>query len=228
MVAEYCTVAQVTSQLGLVDQTGSKPVRQVLDADSNPSSTEIVEFIEDAQDYVDEEAQTAWRVVTITREKHSIYRQFRAGRNQSYSFQLNNRLCKDFDDAQGDELRIFDGDAFTEWLTTKTSGDAPGHEDYYFDFLRGRVYLNTSYPARRENNIEVTYRKGQTPVPNQIRRATILLAAANIVESGILDYERLNYGNDKSLSNLEKADKWRDRATHLIEVSKVPLPFSQH
>lgn len=231
MTADYCTVQQVATQLGLVDTATNKvttpPSRLTISPTTNPTITTVTEMIEDAQDFIDEECDTSWRSKTVTRERHSIYKQIRHSR-WYYTIQLNNKYCKALDEGQSDELRVFNGSTMEEWLGVKTEGVAPGDQDYYFDATVGRLFINTSYPDRRENNVDVTYRYGKTSVPNSIRRATILIASAYIIQSGILDYYfNVAEGGDQGMKHQQKAEKWIESAEKLTDAFKTPLFFPQ-
>jgi hypothetical protein len=232
MVATYCSEQHVAAQLGLVDvdSTSTYPKRLILTSSTNPSKDEVTTFIEDAEEHLEERCHTAWKPLTITREKHSIYDQLvrRSAGDYYYSIQLNNRFCRTLDDAQSDELRVFEGGTFEEWLGVKTEGEAPGDGDYFFDHLGGRLYLNTNYPDRQEYNVEVTYRHGKSAVPASVRRATILLAAVYIIESGILDYQNTTMTDNDSANHQQKAELWRAEVERIIESKTVPLQFPQY
>ena len=91
----------------------------------------------------------------------------------------------------------------------------------------GLLWINTQLPTFGEGTIKVTYDfKRESSVPTTIRRASILLAAALLIESGF-DYNNITIGNDMSMNNQEKAVSWEERAKRLLDTEVVPYPIQQ-
>ena len=224
MVATYCTVVQVIAQLGLIDSNG---VRMVLTSTSTPSIVEVTELIEDVEDYIDNYTSTSWKTVTITDERHSFSLNntyFRSIlRGNGFYIQLGKRFVTSMT-----KIELWQGAApYVDIVATGTEGTGQQEGDWFLEGDEGLLWINTQLPTFGEGTIKVTYDfKRSSSIPNTIRRASILLAAALAVESGF-DYNNINIGSDLSMDNQEKAESWEKRAKNLLETEIVPYPIQQ-
>ena len=224
MVATYCTVVQVVAQLGLIDSNG---VRMVLTSTSTPSIVEVTELIEDVEDYIDNYTSTSWKTVTITDERHSFSLNntyFRSIlRGNGFYIQLGKRFVTSMT-----KIELWQGAApYVDIVATGTEGTGQQEGDWFLEGDEGLLWINTQLPTFGEGTIKVTYDfKRSSSIPNTIRRASILLAAALAVESGF-DYNNINIGSDLSMDNQEKAESWEKRAKNLLETEIVPYPIQQ-
>ena len=90
------------------------------------------------------------------------------------------------------------------------------------------LWLYTNFPDfYRENTVKLTYRYGQTTIPNAIRRAATLLACAYCIEAGF-DWTYTMVDQIASMSNSEKAMKWEERAFKLAASFRIMMPMPQH
>lgn len=132
---------------------------------------------------------------------------------------------RDVDSVTGLYVRDRTG-AETDWATTRTQGRG---EDYYVDTDphtgRTHVYLDVgALPALYDYSgaVRVDYEYGVEGIPETIRRATALLAAA---ELAINDEFRAAIPDDGQLTNPQtKADQFESRAQTLLneyDVTKV-------
>lgn len=224
MVATYCTVVQVVAQLGLIDSNG---VRMVLTSTSTPSIVEVTELIEDVEDYIDNYTSTSWKTGTITDERHSFSLNntyFRSIlRGNGFYIQLGKRFVTSMT-----KIELWQGAApYVDIVATGTEGTGQQEGDWFLEGDEGLLWINTQLPTFGEGTIKVTYDfKRSSSIPNTIRRASILLAAALAVESGF-DYNNINIGSDLSMDNQEKAESWEKRAKNLLETEIVPYPIQQ-
>ena len=222
MAAIYCTENQVFIQLGLKDKDNKRYTGNEL-----PSTEEVTTYIEDVQDYIDQYTNTSWRDKTITDEFHSFptnnfYYQYGLFRNNGYYVQLRNRYVTSLD-----KLEIARGNDWTDLVATGTEGDVMLEGDYFIRGELGMVWINRMFPKFGEEVIKISYKYGQiNAVPGTIRRASILLVAAWLVEAGF-DYARLMVGNDFSMDYRQKAEAWENRAMKLLESEFVFVAIPQ-
>ena len=222
MSATYCTVVQVVAQLGLAEDGG----RKVLSSSTIPSIAEVTELIEDAEDYIDNYCATSWKTKTVTDERHSFSlnnNYFRSViRGNGFYIQLNNKFIVSMT-----KIELWQGAEYVDIVATGTEGEGQQDEDWFLEDKLGLLWINTQLPTFGEGTIKITYTYGQTSsIPTTIRRASILLAAALLIESGF-DYNNETITNSVSLDNQEKAEAWEKRADRLLKTEIVPFPVPQ-
>ena len=223
MVATYCTVVQVVAQIGLIGKDG---LRAVLTTTSVPSIAEVTELIEDAEGYIDNYTSTSWKAVTITDEVHSFSLNntyFRSIlRGNGFYVQLGKRFVTSMT-----KIELWQGADYVDIVDTGTEGTGQQAGDWFLEGAEGLLWINTQLPTFGEGTIKVTYVfKRDSTVPTTIRRASILLAAALLIESNF-DYDNITIGNDMSMDNQAKAEAWENRAKNLLETEIVPYPIQQ-
>ncbi len=221
MAVTYCTVVQVVAQIGLVDENGA---RKVLTSSTIPSTEEVTELIEDVEDFIDNYCATSWRTITVTDERHSFSLNNNYWRNvnrgNGFYIQLNNKFI-----ATMTAIELWQGSDYTDIVADEGDGQQDG--DWFLEYEFGLLWINSQLPTFGEGSIKLSYTFGQvSAVPKTIRRASILLAAALLIESGF-DYNNENIVNSYSLDNQEKAESWEKRAEKLLDTEIVPFPVPQ-
>jgi len=225
MAANYTSVARVVSLLGWIDENGNRPT---LDGNTIPTATEVTEMIEDAENEIERYCYTAWREITVTDELHSSPVIYSHRPRYGIYIQLNNRFIRTCNSALGDKIEVWQGTDYVDLLVDGTQGNGPDDGDFYIDYRKGILWLYTNFPDfYRENTVKVTYRYGQTTVPNAIRRAATLLACAYCIEAGF-DWTYTMVDQVTSLSNSEKSMKWEERAFKLAASFRIMMPMPQH
>lgn len=225
MVATYCSVEKVVTQLGLVDPDNPKKRPDTATWDYLPTADEITDFIEDAEDEIDRQTNSSWKITTKTNEYHSFptwsfYKYI--WRQNGYPIQLRNRYILTLT-----KFEVWTGNEWIDLVATGTLGVGQLDGDYWIDNELGILWLNSTFPRYGEQTIRVTYTYGQTSVvPKTIRRACILLASAYLAESNF-DFTKITSINDNSMSYQQKSEAWEKRATRLIELEYVFVPFPQ-
>lgn len=219
MVANYTTVARVVTQLGWIDENGDRPV---LNDDSIPTSTEVTEMIEDAESMLESFCRTAWRSVIVTDERHSSPELYNRRFSQGLYFQLRNRNIRAIT-----ELNIWEGEGYTDLVATGTIGTGPQDGDYFTMLEEGLLFLHNTYPSTfYEGSVKITYTYGKSTIPNGIRRATTLLAAAYAIESNFDWVYSLREGVE-GMPNDKKSEKWEKRAFEMADRFKEITPIPQ-
>ena len=110
MTVTYTTAAKVASLLRLINM--SSQVRQTLDATTDPTSTEVENFINEAEDFIDKETNHAWRPVTVTNEYHDVDAAFSGLYRSELPVKLNHRSIRTMTSGT-DKIEIWSG---TNWI----------------------------------------------------------------------------------------------------------------
>lgn len=217
MAVTYCTALQIAAFMQIDDFSGS----------TTPTTTEVEDIINDNEDSIDQQTHHAFRAVTITNEYHDWPFPKRYYRPDGIPVFLSHREIRltaglVLDTAAGDKLEVFDGANFIDWTASASFTEGRG-DDYWIEPDRGILWMrNTSfYP--RQRSIRLTYRFGAASVPNDIRRATILLTAAFVLSNE--DYSmKMPEGTD-GIPHINKAENWRREAERiLMKREEIGIP----
>lgn len=145
-----------------------------------PDVVEICNKIADAEDSISQRTRHSWKVETVTDEVHSLHATEHHIDNGT-PIHLQHRKIREFDTDEGDKLEIWDGSNDVDWITDKTEGRA---NDFWVDYINGIVWVRTLFMVtRREDDMKVTYRFGETSVPKDIEKVTNFIVAKEIVYS---------------------------------------------
>lgn len=82
--------------------------------------------------------------------------------------------------ADVDKLEVWTGSSYSDWLDDKTEGRA---NDYWMDEEEGVLYLRYHFPYFTKKAVRMTYRYGESTVPNDIKEAAAMMAAIKVLES---------------------------------------------
>lgn len=186
MTVTYCTADQILSRLGLINQSDGT---RFTDSDSpatTPSTAELEEFINDAEDEIDQITGHAFRSITVTDETHDFFKVYHTGHwRRSAIARLHHRNITTMASGSGDKIEIFDGSTFIDLLATGTEGTGFGENDFWVDKENGTIYIFSQFPIHGPGTIRVTYRYGDSAVPKDIRKACALIASINVLQSDL-------------------------------------------
>ncbi len=219
MATTYCTVQDLSSFLQLMVPDGK--ARKQFTSGTDPAYDEVEAWINETEDYVDQYTHSAWRELTITDETHESkgYQKIQSrARVLAVIVHLQHRPIKVLSTGSGDKLEYFDGSNWRDLLLIATEGEGPGDSDFWVDLRKGKVYLQSYAPVRGSATIRVTYRYGKTPVPNTIKRATLLLTAIQFLRAD--DYKREFPDNSQTFSVESKATSFRSEAHRIMDMYK--------
>ncbi len=212
MAVVYCTSADVFKflQLGASSDVNFNG-KTDFDANTNPTKTTVEAWINESEDYIDQETMHAWRSVTITKEQHHLespHYQLRDGSE----INLLHRNIKTLTSGT-DLLEVWDGTQYLEYLANKTEGR---NNDYWANEQNGVIFVKT-YPAYtpRTFGVRVTYRYGDTAVPGDIKRACVFLTAAHFLQSE--DRSVLLPEGSSNLPYDTKDQRWQKKADEIID-----------
>lgn len=216
MAVTYCTSDQVAAFFQI----------NAYDANSTPTKTQVEEIINEAEDFIDQNTGHAFRTVAVTREYHDFpehiaddyawdgfpvylhHREIRLDANQK------------LEPGQGDKLEVFDGENWIDWTATMTDGRG---DDFWVEPDKGILWIRSRSYFPRKRSVRLTYRFGSAAVPNDIRRAAILLAAAQILSNE--DYSNMLPEGTEGLPKTSRAENWRADAAKILEQrQEIILP----
>jgi hypothetical protein len=145
----YTTANSVAALLQTADFTTS----------STPTTSEVEDFIDQAEGEIERRTNRAWRTITVTREYQSFYPHGIYMLNFPPRVNLDHPNVVSFDDGTLDALEVRYREAtWTDWLTTGTHTE---DIDYWVDYTTGTIYFLRQYPLIwRPRQVRITYRYG--------------------------------------------------------------------
>lgn len=210
----YCTAREVASFMGRTQFTDS----------TNPTRFEVEDIIADVCDEIDKRTHHAWRKTRVTNEYYNVriqdrYAGYRGGA-YPYNFDtrinlyLKHRSLRAF--VSGDtKIEVWNGLSWDDFISTYTEGR---NHDYWIDYNRGIIFFTNRYPLWSRFNVRVTYDFGETVVPGDIKKAAVMLTAAQIVggkEDLNVVYPQSTMGS--VLDTNSRWEKWTERAEKLLD-----------
>lgn len=208
MTTTYCTPANVASHLRLKDT--STGARFTFTTATEPTSTEIEGWINEAEETIDNTTHHAWRFVTATNEYHSYKGQYAglfSNANWDITIPLNHRNVRTFSHASGDKLELFDFTTYVDLLASTDYSEGED-DDYYVDYTNGHILFVNTKPWVHAKSVRVTYRYGESSVPYDIREACTKLVAIRYLESELYTATVPN-GPSLSPSKDSIIEKWQ-------------------
>ena len=217
MKTHYTTPHRVASELQLSEFSAS----------TNPTKAQVELFIIQAEDYIDNRIGKTWRV-----KQYSTFLNFKGIYSNSMSkFYLPHTNILTLDNTKGDELQVWNGSTYDDYLSSKTEGRA---NDYYLDYTKGVLYINNSI-SYDENSVKITYRYSQgaetTLSADMLDTDTSLTASdlSNFEYSGLIriDDEEILYSDRTStttLSNLERGANDTTASAHTSGAKIIQVP----
>lgn len=164
----YCSAADV-----------GKWLQKTFSGTSHPSTTEVEELIEMNEDKIDQATGHAWRQKTITEEFHHL--RLVPTRWDGIPIFLRHRDIQSID-----KLEIWNGSSYDDWKLVRTEGRS---SDWWAQYSDGIIWLRLFIGFTRPNfAVRTTYKFGASSVPKDIKKAAMLMTAADIL-----------YGDDRSI-----------------------------
>lgn len=172
----------------------------------------IADRINEAEAIIDDYCRRAWRSTTKTEYFTVTYRDKNS--ELFVPLYLTHSHIYDLSSAAGDELENWTGSAWSDFIADKTEGRA---NDYWVDTERGIVYIKpTNYGERV---IKVSYRYGNESVPNDIRKACIMLVCSDILMFDN-NSNTIPDGYSSSISYSDKSTRLRNSAYDILDRYK--------
>ena len=229
------TVAGYVTANELAEFLGFRQGQSVLSpsASTMPSLSLLETIISSAEEYIERNTYRNWRstYLTVSDEYHSWdyqSQQFiqRRRNREVILIELNRRHVQSIT-----KLEVWTGDSWNDLVQTGTLGEAALDGDYWFNPLKGRVYVRSVHPAIGPDNVRITYKYGEyvsdpaSDIPAGLRLAVMYLAGAQIMETHahLLKYTvqsaGLNYGF--------VVKNWREQANEIINEYAQPKAIRQ-
>jgi len=191
MAVTYCTVEDIADFL-----------RIPITATTTPNKTQVEKIINRKEEELDRRiGHTFGREKTITKEIHDLPLLYTFG--WGTPIWLQHRQVKPLSSSSGDKIEVWkgSGSAYDDILTNE--------QWYEFDETYGRLYLRGFlFSIMRKNRIRVTYRYGDTTVPDDVKDACIKLACIDLISTS-LRMDQIPIGG--SAINVENSIKlWRE------------------
>jgi hypothetical protein len=196
----YCTATDVRNFLQLNGWNG------IL------NDTIINDFIDRNEAYIERATGTAWKEVRAVNEYNSLQR-------RSFDWEVGIPIflqyspVRQFDNVAGDKLEIWNGSQWEEWITQRQEGR---DKDFWVDYEDGIVFLRFFLPIFYSRfAVRITYRYGYTTVNEDIKKATILLTAADVLENESRS-TLTPAGETQFMGYTDRIDKWIKEAKEII------------
>lgn len=157
-------------------------------------------MINEAEEWINETCQTAWGTLflQLTDELHDIH----VDHTES-SIHLNYGDVIDF--TTGDKLEIWDGSDWVDWIATYTEGR---NDDFFVDYVMGKIYLMKRFHRLERLNAKVTYRvRANSTIPRTIKYSCAYLVGINILNS---EYASVSFpsGEGEELTKRDVMNRW--------------------
>ena len=209
----YCTAREVASFMG----------RTPFNDTTNPTRFEVEDIIADVCDEIDKTTHHAWRKTRVTNEYYNVriqdrYASYRGVYPYDYAtrvqLSLKHRSVHAFISGTT-KIEVWNGNTWEDFITTYTEGRA---QDYWVDYTKGVIYFVNRYPLWSKANVRITYDYGETIVPGDIKKAAVMMSAAQIVggkEDLNVVYPASTMGS--VLEPRDRWEKWTERAQKILD-----------
>lgn len=185
--------------------------------DTNPSKSEVEEFILESSSRIDRETGHAWRERKVTNEHidlEGIY-YYWAGTPLKL---MKREIRTPLDSSKGDKLEFWDGNEWNDWVAEPTMTEGRDG-DFWVQENTGMLHVyRRSWWWERFKSIRVTYRYGKDKVPKDIQQACALYTAAALIETDIYG-DLLPTGGDAPAPG-EVSQRLEERAEKLLSRRK--------
>ena len=212
----YCSADDVARQLQVREFGG--------EGATSPSLEDVENSILEAQDEIDQQTHHAWREKTISNEKHDL-NQLRYEPDAGWPIYLKHRAIKTLSSSDGDKIEMWDGSAWVDWVASSDYTEGRGN-DYWMDYEQGVLYIRSATIFAVKNKaVRITYRHGTSTVPKDIRKACLLMACIDVLESNnrtLLVPEESN----PMLSYASKISRWNEKIERtLSNHAEIMIPY---
>ena len=174
----------------------------------------MAELIQRAQDLLDYRCGHAWR---------KRYSGTRTGDEQTpryeyydidfqYEYQtgrpvyLQHRFVYTLDADEGDELNVWNGNTWENWLNTKTEGR---NNDFWIEYDKGLILIKARWGVRKPIALRIKYRYGERTVNRTVEDICTKLVAIDLL-TGESRSVFINEGQFAAMSYNSKIARWRE------------------
>lgn len=166
-MGDYCEVTDVRRVLQSQFDYGTTTV---------PTSDDVEEFIGAAEDQIDQKTQRAWRERTVTEEYYD------APVNTAIFHvpRWTEIILKKEKIRTITALDVWNGNSYDDFLTNRTEGR---NNDYWLRNDKGYLNILSSLLVVPKDAFKISYTYGDTVVPKDIKDATAMMAAIEIINT---------------------------------------------
>ena len=189
---------------------------------TSPSIAQVEKLIKRSEDKIDRRTGHAWRTKTTT-EIYNLpllytfgWGTFIALKHRNIKYKAGADTC--LDTAARDKIEIWNGSngQWSDYVCT------PG--SYDIEYIKGEVYLRGFiFSILRQNRVRVTYRFGDTTVPEDIKDAIVKLTCIDLIRSSI-KMDDLEFGG--AIKKEEAMSMWKEEVDNIVhdraEVFVIP------
>ncbi|WP_428323674.1 hypothetical protein [Nitrosopumilus sp.] len=206
---EYCSVGNIADWF-----------RIDINANTDPNTTMVEEFIMDNEDKIDRETGHSWLTKKVyTAEVHNVSDIYDYGHGMYIP--LKHRQLKPWDESEGDLFEIWNG---IEWTPQTVTGNNLVH----FEESKGLLYIRGFiYTILRKNRFRVTYRYGGTkevvdgqPIPRDIKKCCKLMTCIDMLTTDFKMSE-ISYGGMGNVAKKDIIEIWQK------EIDKIIWNYSE-
>jgi len=187
-------------------------LRISITSQTSPSVAQVEKLIKRAEDKIDRRTGHAWRVKSTT-EIFDLPLLYNFGWGSPITLKHRNIRtksgnCTSLDSAQGDKIEVWKG-ATSEWSCLVNDSGS-----YEVEYIKGEIYLRGFiFTILRRNRVRVTYRYGDTSVPEDIKDACLKLTCIDLIRSSI-KMDDLEFGG--AIKKEEAMRIWQDEVDKII------------
>lgn len=187
---------------------------------TNPSDTEVLDFIHEATDTIDDYTRYAWRANQVLEESKTFDGEYKWATGRP-AVLTRHPIRTPFDENEGDAIEVWQGDAWVDWVSD--SSRSYGRENDYWVEDGSILWVYRRFIWHAGPQLRVSYRYGEDRSttqkslddgtnydvidgPRSIRRACSKLTAIDLVSSD--QYSSLVPGGEGAPSPEAAMDKW--------------------
>ncbi len=213
----YCTTTDIADWL-----------RITIDANSDPNTTMVNNYILDNEDRIDRMTQHTWMPDRQVTEEFNVTKLYDWGRGMPIF--PRHRNLKSFDDDLGDKFELWDG---SNWVdnTPDISEVNDSSDIIYFQEVKGVIYLRGYlFTILRTNRFRITYRYGgdndkraaeDETIPRDIQKLCKLMTCVDILSTDF-QMSQIAYGGEGNIDKGKVMDRW-EKEIHEIMWSRSEI-----
>lgn len=210
MAATYCAATDVGRLLNFT-----------FSGSTTPTTTQVEDYINASEDQIDKYTMHAFRSVTVTKEYHNMpppeHRRYTDAGTPVFLQHRKITVDANGDLESGTDLvEVWDGSSWVDWVASSDFTQGRGG-DFWVEPDKGIVWIRSPQYSPRVSAIRVTYRYGESSVPNDIKEACALLSASRLLTSDDRGVFVVESGDGSKITNKEKAEWFKKHAFELLE-----------
>lgn len=187
--------------------------RNSFDDTSTPTQSQVNQMILQAEDFIDQETQHAWREKTVTDEFYNIDPNINYATSTGMRIKLAHRKILPLDTLEGDKVEVWVGDSYEDYILTRTEGR---NGDFWLDEVNGILWIRSWYLAAAKCTVKLTYRYGETTIPNDIKEAAALYVAIKILTNEDHGFVLNETGDNRNMAYDPRITRMQSRLNKIL------------